>query len=67
MMQERISEEYYHLLIGLCFGLVLLIYVLIHITVSVHDMMKRRRYRRNAFDTRYLIDEVAVYEEEDES
>ena len=63
--QDRLSEEYYHLLIGLCFGLVLLIYVLIHITVSVHDMMKRKRYRRSGFDTRHLIDEVQGLEEDE--
>lgn len=67
-MQERLSEEYYHLLIGLCFGLVLLIYVLIHITVSVHDMMKRKRYRTSALDTRHLIHHhMPGFEEEDES
>ena len=55
---DRLSEQYYHLLIGLCFGFILLIYVLIHITVSVHDMMKRKRYQRSGFDTRHLIDGV---------
>jgi len=53
---DDVSEEYFHILIGLCFGFVLLLYVLIHITVSIHDALKRRRYGA-MFESRHLIDE----------
>lgn len=53
---DDVSEEYFHILIGLCFGFVLLLYVLIHITVSIHDTLKRRRYGA-MFESRHLIDE----------
>lgn len=59
----RLSEEYYHVLIGLCFGFVLLIYVLIHIIVSVHDILKRRRYGA-MFESRKLIDDRYAFDEE---
>ena len=61
--QIALSKEYYHVLIGLCLGFLLLLYVLIHITVSVHDILKRRRYRA-IFDSQKLIDDDCTLDEE---
>lgn len=52
---EKLIEEHFHVLIGLCLAFIMLIYVLIHIIVSVHDILKRRRYGA-MFESRRLID-----------
>ena len=53
--KEQLIEQHFHVLIGLCLAFITLIYVLIHIIVSVHDVLKRRRYGA-MFESRRLID-----------
>lgn len=54
--REKLSEEFYHLLIGLCFAFVVLIYVVVHMTILFYDRMQKRCYSRSVYDTRHLIE-----------
>lgn len=44
--REKLSREYFHIVIALCVGLILLIYVLTHVVICAHDRLSRQLHQR---------------------